>query len=260
MKFLPLLFFVFFAGCTTSGFDVSALDLTPPKFGDVDRVKFPGGSPYGYPVHGVDVSKYQGDINWPLLKSKGVSFAFIKATEGGDHLDESFLEYWKATKKSKIPRGAYHFYYFCTSARRQAQWFIKNVPKDKSALPPVLDVEWNPASKTCKKKPSVKIVRRELKTFLRLLERHYGKRPIIYTAPDFYQDNLKSGFGKYEFWLRSVASHPAKRYGKQRWLFWQYTGTGRIPGVDGNIDINTFNGSKGEFNRWLISATDNKGS
>ncbi len=253
--FILFVFAFLFSSCTTSGFDASAFDLKAPRFGDSDPVPFEGGSPKKYPVHGVDVSKYQGDIKWPVLKSRGVSFAFIKATEGGDHIDESFKSYWRASKRAGIPRGAYHFYYFCTSAIKQARWFIKNVPKDSSAMPPVLDAEWNHQSKTCKKRPPAHRVRSECRIFLKALERHYGKKPIIYTSPDFYEDNLKGSFRNYTFWARSVTAHPKIKYKKRNWLFWQYTGTGRTAGVKGNIDLNAFNGSTGAFNRWLKSVT-----
>ncbi len=254
-NYLLFLFAGFFSGCTTSGFDASAFDLRAPKFGDSKPVPFAGGSPKIYPIHGVDVSKYQGDIDWRKLKSAGVSFAFIKATEGRDHTDEAFKGYWKAAKRAGVPRAAYHFYYFCSSARLQANWFIRNVPKDPTAMPPVLDVEWNPASKTCTKKPPPSRVRSEMRIFLKILEKHYGKRPIIYTAPVFYEENLKGSFRNYSFWLRSVIAHPRVKYPKRRWMFWQYTGTGRIDGVKGNIDINVFNGSAGAFNRWLRTVT-----
>ena len=64
------------------------------------------------------------------------------------------------------------------------------------------------------------------------LERHYGKRPIIYTAPDFYADNLSGEFLDYPFWLRSVAAHPSKRYPGRKWVFWQYSGSGLSQGVE----------------------------
>ncbi len=256
MKFISIcLFAILFTGCTTSGFDVSAFDLKPPRFGDSDPVVFEGGSPKTYPVHGVDVSKYQGEVNWRGLKSRGVSFAFIKATEGGDHTDENFTKYWRAARRAGIPRGAYHFYYFCTSAHKQAVWFINHVPRDSKSLPPVLDAEWNHRSKTCKKRPPPYKIRSEFRIFLRLLERHYGKKPIIYTSPDFYEDNLKGAFRDHTFWLRSVTAHPARKYPRRAWKFWQYSGTGKIPGHKGKIDLNAFNGSAGAFNRWLKSVT-----
>lgn len=253
--FLLTVFTGIFSSWAIFGLDAKTFDLRAPKFGDSKPVPFEGGSPRVYPIHGVDISKYQGEIDWRKLKSRGVSFAFIKATEGRDYVDEVFKKYWNATRKAGVPRGAYHYYYFCATARSQANWFIRTVPKDSAALPPVLDAEWNPRSKTCKKKPSPTKVRSEFRIFLKILEKRYGKKPIIYTSPDFYADNLKGHFKKYTFWLRSVIAHPKVKYRNRRWKFWQYTGTGRIDGVEGNIDINTFNGSAGDFYRWLRSVT-----
>ena len=90
----------------------------------------------------------QNDIDWEKAKASGVSFAFIKATEGGDLADDRFRENWVAARRAGVPRGAYHFYYFCRPAFEQAAWYIQNVPKEKGALPPVLDMEWNHKSPT----------------------------------------------------------------------------------------------------------------
>ena len=71
---------------------------------------------------------------WP---ASGVAFAFIKATEGGDHADDRFADNWAAARAAGMPRGAYHYYYFCRPALEQAAWFMSHVPKDPAALPPV---------------------------------------------------------------------------------------------------------------------------
>src|SRR3990172_403820 len=101
------------------------------------------------PIQGIDVSYWQGDIDWNAAREAGVRFTFIKATEGGDHLDPRFLDNWYAAKRAGVARGAYHFVYWCRPAHEQALWFMLNVPADADALPPVLDVEWNSYSKTC---------------------------------------------------------------------------------------------------------------
>ena len=88
------------------------------------------------------------------MRASGASFAFIKATEGGDVLDPRFAGNWAAARRAGLPRGAYHFFYFCRPAIEQARWFIAHVPKDPSALPPVLDVEWNHLSPTCRRRRS----------------------------------------------------------------------------------------------------------
>lgn len=211
--------------------------------------------PRGGLVEGIDVSKYQGNINWKKVRSAGIKFAFIKATEGGDHKDNKFRKNWKAAAKAGVARGGYHFYYFCTKPEVQARWFIRNVPKEKNALPPVLDMEWNHLSKTCKRRPPAATVRKDMKTFLRIVEKHYGKRPIIYTSVDFHREKLVGAFKDYPFWLRSVAAPPKKVYTGRKWLFWQWTGTGKVKGIRGKVDRNKFSGTLAEFNAWRKGET-----
>lgn len=234
----------------------ASLVKAKPKYGDSDPItQWEGGAPFKLPVHGVDVSKFQGDINWRQIKRNGIEFAFIKATEGGDLLDPKFAQNWHDARRAKIPASAYHFYYFCTSAKKQAQWFIRNVPRAKGSLPPVLDMEWNPKSPTCRLRPPPSTVRREMKIFIDRVTRHYGKRPIIYTTVDFHRENLKGHFKDEIFWLRSVKAHPKVTYPGRNWVFWQYTGTGRMSGLAGDIDINVFAGSRRQWRKWLKAAT-----
>lgn len=222
----------------------------PLRFADTDPVDWQHLAPWRYPVHGLDVSKFQGIIDWKRAKRAGISFAFIKATEGGDHLDSLFHLNWLGAARAGVARGAYHFYYFCRPAYQQAQWFIRNVPKSRGALPPVLDMEWNNESPTCKHRPDPKTVRREMVEFLSLVTHHYGQRPIIYTPIDFYRENDLGQLHGYEFWLRSVSRHPNLLYQNQPWSFWQYTGTGRVPGVPTGTDINVFTGSADSWAKW----------
>jgi lysozyme len=222
-----------------------------PRFGDYDRFDFPNRQPTDYAVHGTDTSRWQPEINWSKVRGSGISFAFIKATEGGDHIDKSFKENWAKAKKARVPRGAYHFYYFCTAPEVQARWYLKNVPNDPHAMPPALDAEWNHQSRTCPGKPDPAKVRRDLHTWLKIVEKATGKRPVIYTTPDFYDDNDMGRFEGYHFWLRSTAAHPSERYPHEKWTFWQYTGTGKIPGIEGKADINAFRGSAADWQKWL---------
>jgi lysozyme len=220
------------------------------RFRDAKPINFGKVSPGDHAVHGVDVSRWQGDIDWTALRAKGANFAFIKATDGGDHLDPMFKKNWREAKKAGIRRGAYHFFYWCRVASDQADWFIRNVPREEGALPPVLDVEWNGQSR-CKQTLSPAKVREKMRVFIERMERHYGQKPIIYTAPDFYRDNLRGHFEGYPFWLRAVAQHPSKVYPGRDWVFWQYSGTGLSKGVVGQIDLNVFHGSEREWQRWV---------
>jgi lysozyme len=220
------------------------------RFRDAKPINFGKASPKQLAVHGVDVSRWQGDIDWTKLRSQGANFVYIKATDGGDHLDPMFKKNWRAAGQAGLRRGAYHFFYWCRTAGEQADWFIRNVPKVAGALPPVIDVEWNGESR-CKRRPSRKRVLEKMQVFMDKLEAHYGQRPIIYTAPDFYRDNLKGQFLDYPFWLRSVAAHPSRIYPGRKWVFWQYSGSGLSHGVRGQIDLNVFNGSEDAWHAWV---------
>lgn len=220
-----------------------------PQLGDSRPHPWAHGAPYRHQVHGIDVSRWQGDIDWHRVRNAGISFAFIKATEGGDHADPNFRRYWREAAQARIPRGAYHYYYFCRTGAEQAAWFIHNVPREIGSLPPVIDLEWT-NSRTCPRRPPPHEVKREAEIFMQIVGRHYGQRPIIYTTVDFYRDN-QLGTMRAEFWLRSVADHPSARYPGQRWAFWQYTGTGIVPGIRGNVDLNAFAGTALDWQRWL---------
>jgi lysozyme len=115
----------------------------------------------------------------------------------------------------------------------------------------VLDMEWNPFSPTCTLRPPAHIVRRNAQIFLRILKAHYGQQPIVYTTPDFYETNQMGRLGGTEFWLRSTAAHPSEKYPNERWTFWQYTSTGRVPGALGDLDINVYAGSAASWANWL---------
>jgi len=221
-----------------------------PRFGDSDPHDWTGTVPWHYQVHGIDISKYQGDVDWPRVRASGISFAFIKATEGGDHTDARFARNWAGARAAGVPRGAYHYYYFCRPALEQAAWFMNHVPRDSAALPPVLDLEWTHKSRTCTYRPDAATVRREAKAFLQALHVHYRKRPVIYTTVDFYRDNELWRLDGYPFWLRSVAGHPSDVYPGQRWHFWQYTGTGVVDGIQGPTDLNVFAGSFAQMVSW----------
>lgn len=223
------------------------------RFRDAKPINFGKAAPQHHAVHGVDISRWQGEIDWPKLRSQGANFAYIKATDGGDHLDPMFKTNWRRAAEAGVRRGAYHFFYWCRTAAEQADWFIRNVPKVKGALPPVIDVEWNGTSR-CKKRPSRANVLEKMQVFMDRLEAHYGQRPVIYTAPDFYRDNLKGAFPDHPFWLRAVAEHPSKVYPGRKWIFWQYSGSGLSQGVNGRIDLNVFHGGESEWRQWVGAA------
>ena len=206
---------------------------------------------HALPVQGIDVSKYQGEIDWDRVRQAGIRFAWLKVSEGGDYIDERFYENWEGAARAGVPRGAYHFMYWCRTAAEQAMWFSYAVPQDGNQLPPVLDLEWNNDSKTCPRRVPREEALEMIKLVLAAMEQHTGKRPVIYTDINFHRDVLEGELRNYEFWLRSVAAEPQERYRNRPWTFWQYTATGRVPGIAGDVDRNAFHGSEREWRQWL---------
>ncbi|MTH97828.1 GH25 family lysozyme [Roseibium sp. RKSG952] len=218
---------------------------------------FPDPTPEDYAIHGIDVSRWQGDIDWQEVKRDGTEFAWIKATEGGDHYDPRFLDNWYGAQAAGVRRGAYHFYYFCRPVEEQVSWVKEIIPVDPDALPMVLDMEWNAHSKTCRDRPPRAQIIRDMDHFLDEVEKHYGKRPVIYSSVDFHRDRLVGAFKDEHFWLRSVATHPMNIYeDRDDWVFWQYTAEGRVAGVKGDVDRNAFFGTRSQFRAWLNGDLD----
>lgn len=220
---------------------IQAIDTAPINFGRR--------GPNSFPVHGIDAARFQGAINWRQVKRAGTKFAWLKATEGGDLLDPEFKKNWRAAKRSGVALGAYHFYYFCTEPEVQARWFIRNVPRIRGGMPPVLDLEWNPFSPTCTLRPPAAEVRQLAKRFMKIVEAHYRTKVVIYSTPDFWERNKVEKLNR-DFWLRSTAKHVEKRYGTRNWQFWQYTATGVMDGIEKEVDLNCFNGTQSEWTAW----------
>lgn len=198
--------------------------------------------PFYHTVLGVDVSHHQGTIDWKQLQANGVDFAYIKASEGENFNDPRFSRNWYASEQAGLLRGAYHFFTQCKPGKLQAQNFIRVVPKDIHALPPVVDAEH---MGPCSQSPAVKDVAAELAIFLDLIEAHYGKRPVIYTTREFHDAYLVGKFPKEMFWVRSLLLPP--RFRKHQWVFWQYHNRGRRRGINGPVDLNAFRGSRAEL-------------
>lgn len=224
----------------------------PPKM--PPGAQFNGPYPSDFQVHGIDVSRYQGEIDWQAVRNSGVDFVWIKATEGGDHLDPKFVQNWNGAAAAGIPRGAYHFVYWCRDPREEMEWFKRNVPADPGALPPVLDVEVTPESKTCKRILHREEVLADMRLMLAEMERHYGKRPVIYVTVDFYRHIMHPNeFADYPVWVRSTKYSPPIHYPGRRWVFWQYQSDGYVPGIKGKVDRNAFVGTRAQWQAWLRS-------
>jgi lysozyme len=214
--------------------------------------------PEGYEIHGIDISHHQGDINWSELREKGlinetpIRFIMIKATEGSTRVDENFKENFYQSREYGFTRGAYHFYSVHSPAKSQAEFFIKNVKLENGDLPPVLDVEHKPKSQTDD------AFKASILEWLDIVEQHYGVKPIIYTYYKFKTQYLSDPvFDQYPYWIAHYYVDEVEYEGP--WKFWQHTDVGRLPGIDGNVDFNIYNGSFYELRKLTIGGMEQIG-
>jgi lysozyme len=192
----------------------------------------------GTKVVGIDVSEYQGEIDWQILDAienkYPIQFVLIRATVGKDRVDRTFQENWLGAKKNKLLRGAYHYYRPNENSLEQAALFIKTVHLHKGDLPPVLDIE------RLAETQSMARLKVGLRRWLEAVETHYKVKPIIYTGEKYYDDFLKEEFSDYLFWIANYNFYRERI--EEDWLFWQFTEKGTVPGIRGNVDVNIYNG------------------
>lgn len=203
-----------------------------------------------YPVRGVDVSSYQGNINWKELESQNISFAFIKATEGSGFVDEYFTDNYKNSNDTGIRVGAYHFFSFDSPGKTQAKNYISIVDKRENMLPPVIDVEYYNGNGS--NPPDEDKARQNLNDLIAALEEYYGLTPVIYVTETTYNRYIRGHFEDNDIWIRSIYKSAELSDGRD-WTFWQFCDRGRLDGYDGiekYIDLNVFNGSMKEFENY----------
>lgn len=212
--------------------------------------------PEGYEIHGIDISHYQGNINWDRLRSNALidgcplRFIIVKATEGSSRIDPNFADNFYQVREYGFIRGAYHFWSIRSSARSQAYFFLKKVHLENGDLPPVLDIEHKPG------KQSVEDFQRDVLTWLHIVEDKYKVKPIIYTYYKFKQQYLSAPvFDDYPYWIAHYYVEKVEYKGP--WKFWQHTDTGVLPGIKGNVDLNIYNGSYYDLMRLTIGNQDN---
>lgn len=198
-------------------------------------------------LRGVDVAHYQGNIDWIDLAGHDISFAFIKATEGGDWVDAKFHDNWLGAKRAGVPRGAYHFFTLCRDAGEQARHFLATVGDMEGALMPALDAEH---MGPCVENAAMSDVAEGVLVFLDTVHGATGMRPVIYTTEVFYEAHLKGKVPGERFWLRSMLRPP--NYGPENWLFWQYTNNGRRRGIGGAVDLNIFAGDAAALQTYIV--------
>jgi lysozyme len=202
-----------------------------------------------FPVRGVDVSSFQGRIDWPrLVDRSGIRFAFIKATEGTHTVDRRFAQNW-AGARGRVARGAYHFFTFCSSGDAQAQNFLRALP-DAGEMPAGVDVEF---AGNCTTWKSIATIRDQLQIFLNEVETAMRRTPILYVTRSSYARIVQGHFSGYPLWVREVLTGPPVRQ-IPTMVFWQYAGNGRKDGIRKIVDLNAFIGDSPAFDTFLRRA------
>jgi lysozyme len=210
--------------------------------------------PDGYEIHGIDISHYQGDIDWDDLRNAMIEgcplrFIVIKATEGSSRVDEKFNDNFYMAREYGYIRGAYHFWSNKSTAREQAYFFLNKVRLEDGDLPPVLDVEHKPKDR------SAEDFQRDILTWLHIVEDKYHVKPIIYTYYKFKEKYLNAPvFDDYPYWIAHYYVDKVEYKGE--WKFWQHTDVGRLPGIKGYVDFNIYNGSYYDLRKLTIGNQD----
>lgn len=200
-----------------------------------------------YPVRGVDVSRYQGAIDWPALKADGVDFAYIKATEGGDWIDPEFAQNWAGAEAAGVVRGAYHFFTFCRPPEDQAAHALAVAPPEPGTLPMAVDVEY---SGNCRDYEGKDQINRDLARFIQIVTDSTGYAPVIYAVYDSYPDFVEGRYPDSPVWVQNILWEPSPP--DRDWAFWQYSVVARRDGVEGPIDLNVFSGDREDFEAFLV--------
>ena len=207
-------------------------------------------APKAWQVFGVDVSSYQGEVDWSTLAEQGVVFAFCKATEGSGHVDPTFQQNWVNAQAAGVLVGAYHFFSYDSPGETQAENFIAQVPVTPGTLPPVVDVEFY--GDKDKNPPAREDAWAILRPLLDRLEAHYGVKPILYATYRSYKLYLEGEFEDYPLWITRPILGPVDK----PWTFWQYSHSARLEGYAGKeerIDLNVFRGGIEELRAMTCS-------
>lgn len=184
-----------------------------------------------FPTQGIDVSQQQGAIDWKAVRSAGVDFAYIRASQGSDMRDERFAANWSESAAAEVKRGAYHVFNLCKPGREQATNFIALVPREAAALPHALDLEFDG---NCAARPPRQALIKELALFIQMAEAHSEKPMILYMTREFDDAYKISEAIDRPLWLRRAGLEPS--YGGRPWVMWQANPKRHVDGIEGNVD------------------------
>lgn len=204
----------------------------------------------GSTVKGIDVSKWQGTINWSSVANDGVKFAFIRVSDGTGYIDEKFQANWTGARANGIKRGAYQFFRSNQDPIEQANILLTRMgPLEAGDLPPVIDVESTDGV-------SNSVRAQKIRAWLEHVEASVGVKPFIYTGGYFWDDHVAQDFSEYPLWHAGYTGGTCPSTVSRSWTdwaVWQWTSSGRVAGISGNVDMNRFNGTMAELNAFGVA-------
>lgn len=191
----------------------------------------------GQTTEGIDVSKWDGTVDWNAVAQSGRAFAFIRVSDGPANFDPQFDANWANAKAAGVYRGAYQFFRPTQSATAQADLLLAHMGTlGVGDLPPVLDVEVTDGASGSK-------IRAGVDEWSARVEQGSGVTPIVYTSPGFWAA-VGGGPESDTLWIANWnKSCPSLASSWSTWTFWQYGDQGHVPGIGTNVDLNRFNGS-----------------
>jgi GH25 family lysozyme M1 (1,4-beta-N-acetylmuramidase) len=209
----------------------------------------PDGTTTSSRLEGIDISHWQGTIDWAKVRAAGKKFAYIKASEHTSFVDDKYQTNRSRAKSAGLKVGAYHFArpnVGTTDAYAEADHFIETADWTSGELRPVLDLEDTGGL-------SSSALQTWVKAFLQRIHDRTGVRAVIYVSPAFWSSKMGNSnwFAKNGYEVLWIAhwttakspSVPAESWGGKSWTFWQYTSDGSVPGISGRVDLDRYNGT-----------------
>jgi lysozyme len=199
---------------------------------------------------GIDVSRYEGDIDWKKVAAAGHKFAVLRATVGDYYTDPTFYTNYANARKAGLLVSMYHVVVANRYADKQIARFFSVIGSRKSNFPLILDIERddnvsNAANTAC------------IRDCISQIGKHDKRKPIIYTAKYYWKDHVLPviDWSKYDLWVASYDKTPYLPPGWKTWRFWQYSDTGKVPGISGGCDMNYFNGTYAQLKSYCSGNT-----
>lgn len=203
----------------------------------------------GPTVKGIDVSVYQGTINWTAVKGDGVKFAYIRASDGLNSIDSKFATNWSGSRAAGVLHGAYQFFRPGQDAIAQADLLLDKIGGHLAAddLPPVIDVEASDGQ-------SAAVITSKVKAWVEHVKAATGRDPVIYTGFYFWRDSVGApDITSSALWHAqyTTAACPNIAPPWQQWAIWQYSSTGTVAGISGDVDMDRWNGDMASLQAFL---------